>query len=203
MIQNMKVRATLEEFLPYLLVIGGLVGLACSFILSYEKLEILKNPAFTPNCNLNPVISCGNVMTSRQADVFGFPNSWIGLVGFGLVACIGATLIAGATFKRWFWRAFLIGMALAMIFAYWLLGQSVYVVGALCPYCLTVDVVLTAMSWYLVLYFVDLHKRLLPARAAKLFGFVRKHHMEILITWFLVLLALILQHFWYYYGQFL
>jgi hypothetical protein len=142
-------------------------------------------------------------MTSRQADFFGFPNSWIGLFGFGLVVVVGFGLLAAAQFKRWFWVLFEVGLSLAIIFAYWLLFQSIYVVKALCPFCLTVDVVLTIMFWYISLWIVGVTYNQLPKPLQALAANTRHYHLEILVTWFLVIFALILQHFWYYYGQFI
>jgi hypothetical protein len=87
-----------------------------------------------------------------------------------------------------------------MIFAYWLLWQSVYRIGALCPYCLSVDLVLTVAFWYTTLF--NLHEGHLraPAALAKFVGFISRHHLDILILWFIIIIALILKHFWYYYG---
>jgi len=192
-----------STILPYLLIIGGVIGLICSFIISQDKIVLLENPHFVPTCDLNPVISCGSVMKSPQGSVFGFPNPWIGLAAFAIFVVIGAGILAGAQFKRWFWLAFEAGVTLGLAFAYWLLFESVYRIKALCPYCLMVDVVLIATSWYLTLYLIGAGHIILPARLKGAAAFARKHHAEILIIWFLLLIAVILQHFWYYYGQYL
>lgn len=193
----------LEAPLPYLLMIGGMIGIICSFVISQDKIELLKNPGFTPSCDLNPVISCGSVMKSVQGSVFGFPNPWIGLAAFAVFVTIGVSMIAGAKYKRWFWLAFEGGTLLGLTFAYWLLFESVYRIKALCPYCLAVDVVLITTAWYLTLYSIGAGYATVPARLKPVVGFARRHHAEILVTWFLILIALILQHFWYYYGQFI
>lgn len=193
----------LNQIFPYLAIICSAIALICSFILSQDELEIARNPSFAPSCNLNPVLSCGSVIRTHQASVFGFPNPWIGLVAFSVFMTFGVALLAGAVVKRWFWLAMEAGLGLAMIFAYWLLAQSVYVIGALCPFCLGVDAVLTTMFWYTTLYILTNDYATLPTRLQSIVAFARKHHAEILITWFLLLGALILQHFWYYYGQFL
>lgn len=190
----------LHQVLPYLLIVCSIIALICSFILSQDELEIARNPSFTPACNLNPVLSCGSVIRTHQAAIFGFPNPWIGLAAFSVFLTVGVVLLAGAQLKRWFWLATEAGLGLAMIFAYWLLVQSVLVIQALCPFCLVVDVVLTTMFWYTTLYVVTTGGTTVPARIQGVAAFARKHHAEILITWFLLLTALILQHFWYYYG---
>lgn len=195
------VPSKLPHILPYILIIASLVSLASALILGKDKLALLENAHTTLNCNLDPVLSCSNVIATPQAAVFGFPNPWIGFAAFSVFITVGVMMLAGAQLKRWFWIAFEVGMILAMIFAYWLLTQSIFVIGALCPYCLVVDVMVTTMFWYLTLHVFEQGYVNMPARLARLSTFARRHHVEILITWFLLIVALILQHFWYYYGQ--
>lgn len=189
--------------MPYILIVGGIIGLICSFIISQDKIELLQDPNFSPSCDLNPVISCGSVMKSAQGSVFGFPNPWIGLVTFAALITVGVVMLAGARLKRWFWLAFEGGMLLGLGFAYWLLFESIYHIQALCPYCLAVDVVLVTTTWYLTLYLIREGHLQVPRQLIGVADFARRYHLEILTGWFLILIAIILQHFWYYYGQFL
>lgn len=76
-----------------LLVIGGALGLFASAVLTLDKIRLLKDPSYVPNCNINPIISCGSIMRSDQAEAFGFPNSLLGLAGFAVVIAIGAGLL--------------------------------------------------------------------------------------------------------------
>lgn len=55
-----------------------------------------------------------------------------------VVAATGASLLAGARFSRWYWLGLQIGVAAAAVFVHWLIVQSLYVLGALCPYCMVV-----------------------------------------------------------------
>jgi len=191
----------LTRVIPYILIGAGIVGLISSFVLTYDKMALLKNPSFVPNCNLDPVLSCGSVMHTAQSSAFGFPNPWIGLAGFAVVLTIGVSILAGATFKRWFWVAFEATMVLALAFAGWLLFESIYRIGALCPYCLAVDVALIISVWYLTLYILQEKFLRLPARFNAMATFARRHHGEVLVVVFLIIIGLILQHFWYYYGH--
>ncbi|HET9174286.1 MAG TPA: vitamin K epoxide reductase family protein [Candidatus Saccharimonadales bacterium] len=194
----------LERVLPWLLLIGGFIGIICSFIITNDKMQLLQNPHFQPNCNLNPIISCGSVMKSSQGSLFGFPNPWIGLAAFGVVTTVGAAMLAGARFARWFWLGLEAGIIGGLAFAYWLLFESVYRIKALCPYCLTVDVVVITLFWYVTMHILDTNVVTVPAgKATTVYQWIRRHHLDILIAWFLVLIALILQHFWYYYGKYL
>jgi uncharacterized membrane protein len=193
---------TLQKILPYILLVGGLVGYICAFVIMFDKIQILKNPAYIPSCSLNPIVSCGSVMQSKQANAFGFPNPFIGLGAYPVLAVVGGAMLAGARFKRWFWLSMNAGIVLGLTFAYWLLYESVYRIHALCPYCLTIDVVTIIMFWYVTLYNIDQkHIRPPKGRAQRVYAWVRRHHLDILISWFIIIVGFILKHFWYYYGK--
>ena len=195
-------RWTLQKTLPYILLIGGIIGYICSFVIMFDKVQILKNPHYIPSCSLNPIVSCGSVMQSKQANVFGFPNPFIGLGAFPVIAVIGGAIFAGAKFKRWFWLGLGGGQILGLAFTYWLLFESVYRIKALCPFCLTIDVVTITTTWYLGFYLVDNRFIKLPkGKVQTAYKWVRQHHLDILLLWFIILIALILKHFWYYFGN--
>src|SRR6478752_6660924 len=90
--------AAFGRSLPWLLLVGGLVGLVASFVLTVEKFSLATDSNYIPSCSINPVLNCGSVMSTEQASVFGFPNSLLGVVGFSVVAATGAGLLAGARF---------------------------------------------------------------------------------------------------------
>jgi uncharacterized membrane protein len=193
---------SLPKVLPYILLIGGIIGYACAFIIMFDKIRILNNPHYVPSCDLNPIISCGSVMQSKQANVFGFANPFIGLGAFPVVAVIGLGIFAGAKFKRWFWLGLNAGLVFALGFVHWLFFESVYRIHALCPWCMVVWVVSITTFWYVTLYNIDQkHIRLPKGKTTQFYKWVRRHHLDILILWFLIIAALILKHFWYYYGQ--
>jgi uncharacterized membrane protein len=193
---------TLPKVLPYVLLVGGIIGYICSFIIMFDKVKILQNPHYIPSCSLNPIVSCGSVMQSKQAAIFHFPNPFIGLGGFPVVAVIGGAMLAGGKFKRWFWLGLETGLVLGLAFAYWLLFESVYRIHALCPYCLMVDVVMITVTWYTTLYIIDSgYIKLQKNVMQKGYGWIRRHHLDLLVLWFLILIALILKHFWYYFGN--
>jgi uncharacterized membrane protein len=170
-------------------------------MITIEKFDLIQNPSASFICDLNPVISCGSVMESKQANAFGFMNTYIGLLGFPVIVTIGAAMLAGARFRRWFWLAMVGGLSLGILFAYWLLFESIYNINALCPYCLSVDVALTTIFWYVLLYTLGEGHIRLKGRLQSVANFARKHHLDILLGWFIIVIAVILQHFWYYYGQ--
>ncbi|MGW4236634.1 vitamin K epoxide reductase family protein, partial [Streptomyces sp. NPDC004749] len=79
--------------LALLLVVTGAAGLLAAWVITIDKFKLLVDPGFTPGCSLNPVVSCGSVMESDQASVFGFPNPMLGLVAYGVVVCVGMGLL--------------------------------------------------------------------------------------------------------------
>jgi len=193
---------SLPKVLPYILLIGGIIGYICAFIIMFDKVQILKNPHYVPSCNLNPIISCGSVMQSKQANAFGFPNPFIGLGGFPVVAVIGGAMLAGAKFKRWFWLGLNAGLLFAVGFSHWLFFESVYRIHALCPWCMVVWTASIISFWYVTLYNIDQrHIRLPKGQAQNTYAWIRRHHLDLLVLWLLVIAGLILKHFWYYYGQ--
>ncbi|PNH84249.1 vitamin K epoxide reductase family protein [Arthrobacter sp. AFG20] len=122
----------------WLLVITGVVGWLASGILVLEKLEVLKDPNHATVCDVNPWISCGQVMQTWQSSVFGFPNMFIGIVAFAITATVGTALLAGARFAHWYWLGLQAGITLGFIFVVWLWSQALYSIHILCPFCMVV-----------------------------------------------------------------
>lgn len=187
---------TLAQTLPFILLIGGMVGVLSAGILMIEKIHLLRNPGSALGCDLNPVIACGSVINTAQASAFGFPNPIIGLVGFGMVATVGAAMLAGARFRRWFWLGLQAGVAFGIGFVAWLQFQSVYRIGALCPYCMVVWTVMIPIFWYTTLYNLRQHK--VGGALGRLVGFSQRHHADILLVWYLAIIGLVVQRFWYF-----
>ena len=118
--------------------IAGVTGLIASATLTVEKIEILVNPSYVPSCNLNPIVSCGSVMTTPQASALGFPNSLIGIGAFTVVTVTGVLAVTKVWLPRWYWVGITVGTLLGAAFVHWLIFQSLYRIGALCPYCMVV-----------------------------------------------------------------
>lgn len=191
---------SLTNALPWILIIGGVIGLFCSFTLTMDKIEILKNPNYRPICDLNPVLSCGSVMNSEQSQAFGFDNTFMGLAGFAVIVTTGVVLLAGAQLKRWFWVGLQWGMSFGVLFVHWLIFNSLYRINSLCPFCMAVWSVVITMFVYVTLYNIGHRHIILKDRFKPAYEFVRRHHVDIIILWFLIIFALILNRFWYFYG---
>ncbi len=196
-----KKELTLDRTWPYILTIGGLIGFVAAFVLTIEKIELLKNPNYVPTCNISPLISCGSVMKTHQAAIFGFPNSLIGITGFAVVAAIGVMLLAGASYgkiQRWFWLGLQAGTIFGIGFVTWLQYQSIFTIKALCPYCMVVWTVMIPIFLYTTLYNLRTGVIKTPNSLKKVVAFAQRHHGDILVFWYVVIIGIILNHFWYY-----
>lgn len=132
-----KVRR-LDRTTAWILVVGGILGLVAAFELTVEKVRVLADPTYIPACDLNPVLSCGSVIVTPQAEVFGFPNPVLGLTGFAVVITLGVLMAGRVAMPRWVWLGLNAGALLGFAFVQWLVWQSLYSIGSLCPWCMVV-----------------------------------------------------------------
>lgn len=124
--------------MAWTLLITGLIGMGATITLVYERVQLWMDPNHVTSCDINPWVSCGQVMQNWQATLFGFPNQFIGMVAFPIVITVAMTLFAGARLPRWYWLSLNLGVALGFIFCVWLWSQSVFVISVLCLYCMIV-----------------------------------------------------------------
>ncbi|GAA1651657.1 vitamin K epoxide reductase family protein [Actinoplanes couchii] len=116
------------------------LSLIASFVLSIDAVVLAADPGTALSCDINAVISCGTVAQSWQAQLFGFPNAFLGLVAEPVVITIAVACLGGVRFPRWFMCAAQAVYTLGVIFAYWLFYEAMFHIGALCPWCLLVTV---------------------------------------------------------------
>jgi uncharacterized membrane protein len=192
--------ANVRRWLPWILAIGGTIALAASIALSVEVFDRLKDPSFTPVCNLNPIFSCTSVADSAQSHAFGIPNYFIGIAGYAGVVAVALALLGGAQFKRWLWLVINAGLLVATIFLHWLIFETLYRIGALCIFCMVVWATTIPMFWYTLLYSLQESHLEPPAALKSTAGFLRRHHADILLVWFLLIAALVTKRFWYYWS---
>jgi uncharacterized membrane protein len=131
----------------WILIIAGVIGLVAAIELIIQKISVLSDPDFVPNCDINPVLSCGSVINTEQASLFGFPNPVLGVIGFTIVVMFGALLFTGVVLPKAMWLGLNFGALLGMVFVVWLVSQSLYVIGALCPWCMVVWAVTIPIFW--------------------------------------------------------
>jgi len=122
----------------WMLVVGSTIGFLASMILTIDRFKLLTDPQTVLVCDISPFVTCGPVMSSRAGALFGFPNPLLGIAGFALAGTTGMVLLAGARLARWYLACFEVGCLLAVIFLTWLQAQTLYVIGALCIWCMCV-----------------------------------------------------------------
>ena len=131
----------------WIFVVGGIIGIFASIELIIQKIAVLSDPDFVPNCDINPILSCGSVISTEQASLFGFPNPVLGVIGFTIVIMFGALLFTGVELPRLMWLGLNFGALAGMVFVIWLVSQSLYAIGALCPWCMVVWAVTIPIFW--------------------------------------------------------
>lgn len=125
------------------MLVSSLIGLVAALVLSIEALTLAENPFADLGCNINSVLSCGTVGASWQASLLGFPNAYLGLIAEPVVITLSVAALGGVRFPRWFMLSAQVVYFIGFAFAFWLFYQSYFVIGALCPWCLTITVTTT------------------------------------------------------------
>ena len=143
------------------LIVAGAIGWWAAFQLTVEKFHLLADPDAIASCDFSVLVQCTANLESWQGSVFGFPNPILGLAGWVAPIVVGAAILARARFARWFWLAFEAGLTFAFLFVAWLIVQSIYVLGTLCPWCMVTWVV-TIPTYYAVTLHI-LRSGILPA----------------------------------------
>lgn len=180
--------------------IAGVVGLVASMALTIEKFKILLDPHYVPPCNVNPIVSCGSVMTTPQASLLGFPNPLLGIIGFTVVMVTGVLAVAKVPLPQWYWIGLTVGTLIGATLVHWLIFQSLYRIGALCPYCMVVWAVTIPLLVVLVsIVFRPALERGDSAVARVLYQW----RWSIVTLWFTAVFLLIMVRFWDYWSTLL
>ncbi|MFM6940777.1 MAG: vitamin K epoxide reductase family protein [Candidatus Planktophila sp.] len=122
------------------MLVSSTLSLIASLVLSYDAVKLAGSPASKLSCDINAVVSCGKVAKSWQSTLLGFPNSFLGLMLEPVVITIAIAGLSLVVFPRKFMRVAHVGYGLGLLFALWLLSQSLFVIHALCPWCLLVTI---------------------------------------------------------------
>lgn len=125
--------------------IASLVALFASLILSAETLQLARNPQGRLSCDINAVVSCSTVAQSWQAELIRLgtlpiPNAFLGLAAEAVFLTLAVVGLSGVRFPSWLAGLTWFGSLLSLAYATWLFTQSVFVIRALCPWCLVLMV---------------------------------------------------------------
>lgn len=199
----MKIKKTY----PYILIVASIIGLLASFVLTIDTIELIKDPNIDLPCNINPFVSCKSVATTRQSEVFGFPNTLLGIVSFSMLLSAGILLllqkpkydeVSKTKGEKVFWLLVNLGLLAAFVFVMWFFYQSVYSIGSLCIYCMTVWAVTWPTFLYTTIWNLEENNFSLITTThiqKRVRDFFEDYHLHILVLWYLLIILLILFHF--------
>lgn len=184
--------------LAWFMVVGGAIALLSAAILIVEKVHYLQDKAAgretALSCDFNAFVSCGGVINTPEASVFGFPNPLMGVVGWSVVVTLGVLLLAGVSFPRWVWAGLQLGVIFGIGLITWLQVQSIYDIGKLCPWCMVV--------WTIMIpTFVTVTARNLRtfAPGAAVTRFLSNWTALVIVLWYVVVASAI----WFKFGDLL
>lgn len=120
------------------MLIAATLSLIAAFVLAVDAMKLAADPTLALSCDFNAVLSCGTVALSWQAEVFGFPNVFLGLIFEPMAITMALVGLSGVKIPRWLALAEQVIYGFALIFALWLFSQSMFVIGALCPWCMLI-----------------------------------------------------------------
>lgn len=148
------------------MLVGAICSLIASFVLSVEAIQLAENPDAVLSCSINVVLNCATVAAHPSAHLWGFPNSFLGLIAEPVVITVAIAGLSGVKFGRKFMFAAQIGYTLGLIFAYYLFATSFFVIGALCPWCLLVTATTTFVWFAITRYNIRENNLYLPKKAS-------------------------------------
>ena len=169
-------------WLYLVMLVASAAALLVSFILSAETLQMARNPDQALSCDVNAKLSCTTVAQSWQSEIvkFGemsFPNAVIGLARMRMPA--------------WFATCTWLGGVAALAYSYWLTSQSLFVINALCPWCLVLCFATTLQ--FMALSHATVTVQGLPAYARGLRKYYRLgFDLMVDAVWIVALITLIL-----------
>lgn len=192
-----KIRDTRWIFLSML--IGALLSLLAAFVLSVESVQLAANPNAELSCSINVVLNCATVAKHPTAMLFGFPNSFLGLIAEPIVITVAIAGLAGIRFPRLFMFFAQIGYFLGFAFAVVLFFISMFVIQALCPWCLLVTVSTTFVLFSITRYNIRENNLFLPKKIQKAaHTFIEKDYDKLLLG---ILIAAMLAGIFFKYGD--
>ncbi|HEX8390005.1 MAG TPA: vitamin K epoxide reductase family protein, partial [Candidatus Saccharimonadales bacterium] len=178
-----------DRFIFLSMLIGAILSLLAAFVLSVESFELAKNPDAVLSCSVNLILNCATVAAHPSSYLFGFPNPFLGLISEPVVITVAIAGLAGVAFPRWFMATAQVFYTLGLIFALYLFYVSMFIIGALCPWCLLVTLT-TILVWFsLTRYNIRQNNLYLsPGLNKRLQTFIARDYDRFAMVTFIVLL---------------
>ena len=124
------------KYLALIVLFFAFTGFFASFYLTYEKIEILKNPNKIINCSINPFLNCDTVMKSSYAEFFGIPWSLFGVAGYCACLLLGLFLLNSYKINKYISWILTFGSIAAFVLSLYFMLLSAYVIKVFCPWCI-------------------------------------------------------------------
>ena len=170
------------------LIVTSAISLWASLTLTADKISLLRaeidGTAATLGCDLSAFVSCSSVVSSDQAEAFGFPNTFIGVVAFSALLALGVVMATGLVLPRWMWAGLQVGVLFGIGFVTWLQYEAIFEIGKLCPWCMVVWAMMIPM-------FVVVTARFTGSR------FLKNWTVLISALWIIAVVAVI----WFKFGE--
>lgn len=181
----------------YLLhLLASLAAIIASFILSADALYSARHPDVLLDCDLNAKVSCSTVAQSWQAEIIklgnlSFPNAYFGIAAESVFITIAVLGLSRVIFPRWFALCAWLGNLAALLYAYWLLSQSLFVINALCPWCILL--MFSTTIQFMALSHATVTVQGLPSHPRKLATYYRLGaDLLVDVVWIVAIVAVIL-----------
>ena len=172
------------------ILVFAVISLAAAFVLSVEAWQLAGNPNAVFECSVNIVVNCATVAKSSYATLLGFPNSFIGLISEPTFVLLAILLLIGVKLPKKFMFAIQIMASGALLFAFYLFYISTAIIGALCPWCMSVLFSTIIVFFAITKYNVRSENLYLPKKLSKkLIGFIKRDYDKLLLG--LVTLAIV------------
>ena len=143
------------------MIISGSIGLFTSFVLSIEAWQLAADSSARFGCDISSGLSCSAVAQTWQARILGFPNAFLGIFFEAVVLAISVGIFAGVKFPRWYMLGTNLLYTIALFFAFWLFGQSYFIIQVLCPWCLLITLTTTLVFGGITR--INIRDRVIPA----------------------------------------
>lgn len=176
-----------NEWIFASMLVGSIGSLIASFVLSVEAVELAANPDAELACSVNVILNCATVGLHESSYLFGFPNSFLGLIAEPVVITVAIAGLAGVKFPRLFMAVAQFFYTLGFMFALYLFSVSYFVIGALCPWCLVVTTTTTLVWFAITRYNIRENNLYLPKKwHQRALGWVENDYDKLIMWSFIV-----------------
>ncbi len=159
----------IKRYVFFVLLILSLVGLADALFLTYEHY----NPLAIPPCPVNAVVDCGKVIRSVYALIYGVPLGLLGTIYY-LFFLIFLLLNLSKKYSSIAKVLMILASVAAFLFSIYLVFIQIFVIRAICFYCMISAVTSTSIFLIVITQLEDERKLI----AIKITGFIYQNLLK-------------------------